>query len=149
MIGAASFPAPLAWFKARFGGRQMAASQAERRSTQRQRMRFEAEIQRLDGSIPVVGVNLQEDGALVLSKQAWAKGTVLFLKLKDVQLGGFAEVRHCTLRKEGKYAIGLAFRGPLVPQGETWQIQRVCQPENVWTANDDGPFPCDKPREAA
>ncbi len=120
-------------------------------------MWFEAEIQRIDEMVPVVGVDVHEDGARILSKKAWDTGTVLFLKLKSVQLGGFAEVRHCTLRKDGRYTIGLAFRGPLIPQGEQWQIQRVCQPANAgWTRYDDRPAitedpppPSHRPREVA
>ncbi len=113
-------------------------------------MRFEAEIQRVDGIFPVIGVDINEDGAKVLSKRGWEPGTILFLKLNDVQLGGFAEVRHCTLRKDRRYAIGLAFRGRLVLQGQTWQIQRVCQTdEGAWTKRDDGGDASPKPREVA
>jgi hypothetical protein len=113
-------------------------------------MRFDAEIQRSIKITPVVGVDIHEDGARVLSKEAWEIGTVLFLKLPIVQLGGFAEVRHCTLRKDGRYTVGLAFRGPLIPQGATWQIQRVCQPAAAaWTAEDDKPTVSDQPREVA
>jgi len=99
-------------------------------------MRFEAEIQRVDGNTPVVGVDIHEDGARILSKKGWKTGTVLFLRLNEVQLGGFAEVRHCSLRDDGRYTIGLAFRGPLIPQAGQWQIQRVCA-EQTWTVKDD------------
>jgi hypothetical protein len=112
-------------------------------------MRFEAELQRIDSVVPVIGVDINEDGAKVLSKQAWQQGTILFLNLKGVQLGGFAEVRHCTLRKDRRYAIGLAFRGTLVPQGQTWQIQRVCETDGgQWTKRDDSMVP-QEPREVA
>jgi hypothetical protein len=112
-------------------------------------MRFEAELQRVDSVVPVVGVDINEDGAKVLSKQAWQQGTILFLNLKGVQLGGFAEVRHCTLREDRRYAVGLAFRGALVPQGQTWQIQRVCETdEGPWTKRDDG-MVSEEPREVA
>ena len=147
-----TLPAPLQWLKSCFRGRHKAASQPERRVNRRQRMRFEAEVQRLDGVFPVVGVDIHEDGAKVLSKQSWAMGTILFFNLKTVQLGGFAEVRHSTLRKDGRYAIGLAFRGRLIPQGATWQIQRVCQSEGAWTKKDDGldaSNPTPRPREVA
>jgi hypothetical protein len=110
-------------------------------------MRFEAEIHRFDGTTPVIGVDIHEDGARVLSKRNWPDGTLLFLKLTEVQLGGFVEVRHSTLRKDGRYAIGLAFRGPMVPQGETWQIQRVCT-TGAWTRKDDAGL-VRKPREVA
>ena len=76
-------------------------------------------------------------------------GSVVFLTLKEVQLGGFAEVRHCSLRRDGRYAIGLAFRGPLVPQGSTWQIQRVHQPECSWTKATTSPPVEDESREIA
>lgn len=136
----------LEWLKARLGGRK-SPSQPERRSNQRQRIRFDAEFRKLDISFPVVGVDIHEDGAKVLAKQAWETGTVVFLSLKEVQLAGFAEVRHCSLRKDGRYAIGLLFQGPLVPQGAEWQIQRVHQKDSAWTQTDDK-APADKPRVA-
>ncbi len=100
-------------------------------------MSFDAEIQLLEGNFPVVGVDIHQHGAQVLSKRGWEPGTLLFLKLNDVQLGGPAEVRHSKLRKDGRYAIGLAFRGPMVPQGESWQIQRVGHSTGEWTYRDD------------
>jgi hypothetical protein len=152
-----SFRTSLAWLKSRLAGEQGPPPAGERRSNLRKRMRFEAEIQKLDGTIPVIGVDIHEDGARILSKKAWDTGTVLFLKLPDVQLGGFAEVRHCTPRKDGRYTIGLAFRGPLIPQGSEWQVQRICQPPtDAWTSLDDVPavsdsdhLPVRKPREVA
>jgi hypothetical protein len=138
---------PLEWLKARFGANKP-APRPERRTTPRQRLRFAAELGGIEGAVAATGVDIHEDGARVLSKSAWEVGTVLFLRLKDVQLGGFAEVRHCARRKDGRYSIGLAFRSPLVPQGSTWQIQRVHQVENAWTYLDDKP-PEDKSREVA
>ncbi len=81
----------------------------------------------------------------MLSPEDWEVGTIVFLKLPDVQLGGFAEVRHCTRRKDGRYAVGLKFNGPLIPQGSEWQIQRVCQPTQGWTRSDDVPNPQEAP----
>lgn len=133
---------PLEWLKARLSGRNT-APQPERRTHERQRMRFDAELRRVDDTVPAVGVDIHEDGAKVLCREGWEAGTVLFLTLKEVQLGGFAEVRHCTRRKDGRFAMGLAFRSPLVPQGATWQIQRVHQSSEGWTQFDDKP-PLDK-----
>jgi len=112
----------------------------------------------MDSITPVVGMDIHEDGARILAKRKWETGTVLFMKIPSVQLGGFAEVRHCTLRKDGRYSIGLAFRGPFVPQGSEWQVQRYFQPSsNAWTTQDDAPPVSDddlpptrrKPREVA
>ena len=74
-----SFRAPLAWLKSQFGGRQ-GHTQDERGSIPRKRMRFEAEIQRVDGITPAIGVDINEDGAKVLSKQGWETGTATVLE---------------------------------------------------------------------
>ncbi len=102
-------------------------------------MRFDAEIVKLDSTTPAAGVDIHEDGARILSAQGWEVGTIIFLKLPGVQLGGFAQVRHCALRPDGRYTIGLQFQGHLIPQGSEWQIQRICQPEptDAWTKRDD------------
>ena len=130
--------ARLEWLKAQFGITAAPPPGGEKRRLPRKRLRYEAEIRRIDGSTPVVGVDIHEDGARILSKVQWDTGTVVFLKLPSVQLGGFAEVRHCTRRKDGRYSIGLAFRGPLIPQGSQWQVERHCQSSSdAWTATDD------------
>ena len=157
MTATRSFRTSLEWLKSQLGREQGPPPGGERRANPRKRMRFDAEIQKLNGVFPVVGVDIHEDGARILAKQSWVTGTVLFLKLPDVQLGGFAEVRHCTQRKDGRFTIGLAFRGPLIPQGAQWQVQRVCQPAtDAWTSRDDAPgateespSPGRKPREVA
>lgn len=150
MIGTgSSLRTSLAWLKAQFGVEHPTVPE-RRRGKHRKRMRFEAELQRVGEVVPAVGVDIHEDGARVLCTKGWEPGTVLFLRLTEVQLGGFAEVRHCTLRKDKRYAIGMAFRGPLIPQGATWQVQRVVQPSgDGWTKNDDRPIVPDEPREVA
>ena len=141
-----SLRSSLEWLKSRFGTPQR--SGPERRTNERRRMRFEAELRVGQEDFPVVGVDIHEDGAKVLAPRHWEAGSIVFITLKDVQLGGFAEIRHCSRRKDGRYAIGLAFRGPLVPQGSQWQIQRVQQVEDPWTYRDDKK-PEDKSREVA
>ena len=133
-----SFRSSLAWLKAQFGVQQPRA-EGERRTNPRKRMRFDAEIQKLDSTTPAAGVDIHEDGARILSPEGWEVGTVIFLKLPGVQLGGFAQVRHCELRPDGRYSIGLSFQGPLIPQGSQWQIQRIFQPAptDAWTKHDD------------
>jgi hypothetical protein len=138
---------PLQWLKSRFGGRRR--QEPERRTHVRQRLRFEAEIRKSNGTFPAVGVDIHEDGARVLTSESYDPGTVVFLTLKNVQLGGFAEVRHCALRGDGRFSTGLAFRGPLLPQGATWQVQRVHQTEDPWTMRDDKLPVEGKPREVA
>src|SRR5580698_823074 len=100
IASSSSIRSPLAWLKSQFGEPSRPA-ESERRSSPRRKMRFEAEIQRFDGTTSVIGVDIHEDGARVLSKRNWANGTLLFLKLTEVQLGGFVEVRHSTLRNDG------------------------------------------------
>ena len=100
-------------------------------------MRFEAEIRKGDEVFPAVGVDIHEDGARILCREQCEPGAILFLFLNEVQLGGFVEVRHCSPRKDGRYAMGVAFRGHLLPQGSTWQIQRAPTTESNWTHKDD------------
>ncbi len=92
----------------------------------RRQIRFPARIQSGNGCFHAMGMDLHDQGAMLVSKQAWAQGTVLFLDLKCFWLMGFAEVRHCTMRNDRNYAIGLQFRAPLMRQElGTWQIERV------------------------
>jgi len=148
-----TFRKPLAWLKAQFGIAQGPPPGGERRAVPRKRMRFEAQIELLDGSTPAVGVDIHEDGARILSSRGWEAGSVIFLRLTEVQLGGFAEIRHCVERPDGRFSIGLAFRGPLLPQGTEWQIRRIVQVDDAWTEKDDRPYPepvlPHQPREVA
>lgn len=64
---------------------------------------------------------------MLVSRQAWPAGTVLFLDLKAFWLMGFARVRHCTVRDDCTYGIGLEFCAPLMRQEiGTWQIEHIC-----------------------
>jgi len=99
----------------------------ERRVTPRRRLRFTAEVQAAEGRFAVLGLDLHEHGAMLVSRQAWPAGTILFLDLKAFWLMGFARVRHCTVRDDCTYGIGLEFCAPLMRQEiGTWQIERIC-----------------------
>ena len=132
-----SSPAPLNWVKSLLRRQGTPDLFAERRAARREKISFKVEIDGPDGVVPANGVDIHGQGAMVISKQAWANGTILFVQLKDFRLGGYADVRHCTLRKGGNYAIGLRFRGPLAAQVGDWRVQRVCSSADAWTRTDD------------
>jgi hypothetical protein len=105
---------PQTWWKSWFGTRP-AAPGVERRATRRERISFKAVVEgpHAPGLIQVSGVDIHEHGALLVSRQPWAPGSVLYVQLKSFRLVGFAVVRHCSLRKAGNYAVGVEFRGRL------------------------------------
>ena len=62
------------------------------------------------GTAQVAGIDLNRDGAGVQSTQELPEGTLVFLRIADVGLMGFAHVRHCSSRAGGGYLLGLEFR---------------------------------------
>ena len=142
-----TFPTSLTWWKSWFSGLARSSPQPERRVAGRLRMRFEAEVEGPDDAvlIPVKGIDINEYGAMVVSRQPWAPGSRVLLQLKSVRLAGSAVVRHCTLLKEGRYAIGLEFYGPLKRHhAETWHIQQFGHATGAWTERDDVVPPMDE-----
>jgi hypothetical protein len=130
-----SYPTKLGWLKAKL--RCGLDRSSERRTARRERLTFKAEIDGPAGSVQAKGVDINAQGAMVVSRQAWAIGTKLFTRIKDLKLGGIAEVRHCTERKDGSFAVGLEFRGPFTTQAGTWRIQRIYTEDGEWTTIDD------------
>ena len=61
------------------------------------------------GAIHCKGIDLTRNGAGVHSPQELPVGTLVFLRLSDLGLMGFATVRHCSA-KDGGYMLGLQFR---------------------------------------
>jgi hypothetical protein len=58
------------------------------------------------------GVDANRDGVGVQAAQALPLGALVFLRITDLGLMGFAHVRHCSRRGEG-YLLGLQFRDAL------------------------------------
>ena len=138
-----SFSTPLAWLMSRLA--QPASD--ERRGKRRERMRFQAEIEGPDTPtlVAVSGIDIHQQGAMVVSKRPWATGATVCLQLKTFGLAGLAVVRHCTPRKGSVYATGLEFLGPL-KRHETgiWEVRRVGHTDGVWTKNDEFKGPIDE-----
>ena len=125
------------WFRAE------SISFEERRAVKRERVSFMAEIDGPEGLTSVRGIDIHSEGTLVLSRKLIPVGTAVYVQLKSFDLGGLAEVRHCTSRK-GQYALGLQFRGHVVRQAGTWQTKRVYNDGAAWTAFDDFQTPEDE-----
>ena len=81
------------------------------------------------GAIPCTGIDLTRNGAGVHSPQKLPVGALVFLRLSDLGLMGFATVRHCSAKDDG-YMLGLQFREALSRErGEdgTWDRQRYAR----------------------
>ena len=137
--GDSSGPGGLGWLK-RLGGWWSSAPEDERRAIPRQRMRFQAQIEGAanPGMVTADGIDIHQQGAMVVSERAWVKGSVVWLELKCFRVAGYAVVRHCTPRKTRGYVTGLEFRGPLQRhETGTWEIRRIRDTESTWTETDD------------
>jgi hypothetical protein len=87
---------------------------------------FPATISGTFGSIAVTGVNANRTGVGLQSREALPLGTLVFLRISNLGLMGFAHVRHCSPRGEG-YLLGLKFREGLSRErneSENWNLQR-------------------------
>ena len=91
-------------------------------------------------------VDLNRTGMGVLANQTLETGTLVFVRLPDCGLIGFAFVRRCIVQPEGLYLIGLEFRGALTrdtsnqlsrPDGGAWQCYFVRDTCHAWSAADD------------
>lgn len=61
------------------------------------------------------------------SKRPLEAGTLVLLKVRDLRMAGFADVRHCRRGWWGRYVLGLEFRGPLTPDvgNAQWEHQHL------------------------
>lgn len=112
---------------------QAESSRQERRLSTRLRVNFEASLFGPGGTVLARGLDIHHEGAGVISKRAFAPGSVLFVYMKTLRLRGFAHVRHCTQRNGSSFLIGLEFRCPLMhAEAGNWQFQRIPQ-SGGWT----------------
>jgi hypothetical protein len=69
------------------------------------------------------GIDLNNSGALIASREPLAPGDSVFVYLASERLMGRAEVRHCVRRGIFGYNVGVEFRGPLMRATEgSWQF---------------------------
>jgi hypothetical protein len=96
---------------------------------------FQATLAGPFGTLAVSGVDASRNGAGVQSHEALEVGTLVFLRITDVNLMCFATVRHCSRRGDG-YLLGLKFREPLArerAEGDDWSRSRVAQTgKRIW-----------------
>lgn len=105
--------------------------QSDRRYNHRLKMHFDAKISRKSGWMRARGVNMHAGGAMVVASRPVAPQSVVFVRLKSLGLMGYAQVRHCTERWLGGYAIGMTFRAPLMQEEVgRWQFQQVHEPDS-------------------
>ena len=93
--------------------------QTDGRRHARLRAEFTGALSGPFGTVHVAGIDLNRDGAGVQSSQELPEGTLVFLRIADVGLMGFAHVRHCSPRPGEGYFLGLEFREGLTGSAST------------------------------
>jgi hypothetical protein len=100
---------------------------------------FHATISGPFGNWEVAGIDANRDGAGVQASDPLPKGTLVFLRIGELGLMGFAHVRHCSQRGDG-YRLGLQFRERLTRErgdDQDWVRQRLAHSEyRMWDEPD-------------
>ena len=118
----------------------------ERRGRRRLRTDVDVILSGNCGQSTVRCVDLNRRGMGVLANQPIETGTLLFVRLPECGLIGFAFVRRCIAQPEGLYLIGLEFREALArdtsnqlprPDGGAWQYNVARDTCHAWSAADD------------
>jgi len=108
---------------------------ADARGHLRLKTNFRATLSGSFEKFEVTGVNANRDGVAVQSPTEIAPGTLVFIRMSEVGLMGFAHVRHCS-KSDGGHLLGLEFRGALSreqPEAENWSRHRVARDAaRVW-----------------
>jgi hypothetical protein len=81
------------------------------------------------GNVLVTGVDVHRDGAGVQSPEALPLGSLVFLRIHNLGLMGFAHVRHCSARADG-FLLGLQFREGLSRDRQDlgqWSVASLAQ----------------------
>ncbi len=89
------------------------------------------------GTVQVTGIDLNRNGAGVQLSQELPEGTLVFLRIADVGLMGFAHVRHCSSTAGGGWLVGLEFRERLsrerVEEPSGWNHRRYARSAtHIW-----------------
>jgi hypothetical protein len=109
----------------------------ERRERRRLRADFRAVLTGDCGFIEVRGVDASRHGMGVVAQEAVDPGTLVFIRLKELGLAGFAHVRRCVPTPEAKFMLGLQFRGELSRERSNpapSNLQRAAHTCGVWDA---------------
>jgi len=102
----------------------------DRRGRARLRAHFHVVLSGMCGYIEARGLNVTREGAALDSPDPAEVGSLVYVQLPHLGLEGFAHVRRCDPRSDGRFTLGLRFRGALlsVPKpefGGGWLYQRV------------------------
>jgi hypothetical protein len=109
----------------------------ERRGRERLKADFRAVLTGSCGLLSVRAVDASRRGLGVRSSEAVEPGTLVFVRLTELGLAGFAHVRRCAEAAEGGFFLGLEFRGELSRErheSEAWNFQRLSHTCGVWDA---------------
>jgi hypothetical protein len=110
----------------------------ERRDRRRLRADFRAALTGQFGYMEVRGCDASRQGIGVLAPDAVRPDALVFVRLKDLGLSGFAHVRRCDALPEGCFRLGLQFRGQLSrerSEASAWNQQRLTHTDGVWDAS--------------
>jgi PilZ domain len=114
------------------------ASQIERRDYRRVRAEFRATLSGDCTHAAVRGMDVSRQGAKVIAEQTFTEGLLVFVRLIDLGLAGFAHVRRCEPLAEGGFAVGLEFRDKLhrehAEAGACHYQKRSLESYGVWDA---------------
>ena len=128
MFGVTKLSKIYRWLASAYHEDESAPPASERRTLSRRRVQFPVVIQDPAGNIPAVGIDYHAEGVQIVAGKPWPEGALLFLDLKGLRRMGFAVVRHCTVREDWNYSIGLRFQGePMRQEVGEWRIERVCR----------------------
>jgi len=96
----------------------------EARRQMRLPAKFHATISGPFGLFDVTGIDVHRNGAGVKAEHPLEKGALVYLRISEYDLAGFAHVKHCS-EHEGGYRLGLEFREPLAHErGESFDWNR-------------------------
>jgi hypothetical protein len=100
---------------------------------------FHATISGAFGTLDVIAVDANRNGAGVMASSPLPKGTLVYLQIADLGAMGFAHVRHCS-ECNGRYLLGLRFREPLSrdrTRGDNWTRERITLTNyDIWDGKD-------------
>lgn len=113
----------------------------ERRDRRRLKANFRAIVSGSCRQLEVRGVDASRRGIGVLSAEAVEEGLLVFVRLMEMGLSGFAHVRRCQAQPQGGFVLGLEFRDELSRErtdAGAWQLQRLNHgPCGAWDATAD------------
>jgi hypothetical protein len=109
----------------------------ERRDRRRLKADFRAVLTGDCGFIEVRGIDASRYGIGVLAPEPVLPGALVFVRLKELGLAGFAHVRRSVPLPDGRFMLGLQFRGELARERSgtgTSNLERLAHTCGVWDA---------------